>query len=139
LEFATNKYGIDHLGPKAIERISGKAWDQLRLNFLMVCGQLLGVSPDCYGELTTTYVKFTIGNTHLSRVYAAIWVKNSKSFTVGLALPDECKHPMFTEALKGMSYKGLTKYITIMPEDMIPDQCSEWAEIAYKGILGELG
>lgn len=132
LEFATNKYGIEQLGPKAIAKISGKAWDELRLNFLTVCGLLLDVSPDAYGELTTTYVKFTIGTTHVSRVYAAMWVKSSKSFTVGLALPDDYKHPMFTEALKGMLYKGLTKYITITSEDTIPDECGEWAEMAYK-------
>ncbi len=138
LEFATNKYGIDQLGPKAIARISGKAWDELRLNFLVVCGMLLDVSPDAFGELTTTYVKFTLGNTHLSRVYAAIWVKNSKSFTVGFALPDDCIHPMFTDALKGMSYKWLTKYVTITSDDTIPEQFSDWAEIAYKLRLSEL-
>ena len=138
LEFATNKFGIDQLGPKAIAKISGKAWDELRLNFLVVCGMLLEVSPDAYGELSSTYVKFTIGNTHISRVYAAIWVKNSKSFTVGLALPDEFKHPIFTDALKGMSYKGLTKYITITSEDSIPGEFCDWAEIAYKLRLSEL-
>ena len=138
LEFATNKFGIDQLGPKAIAKISGKAWDELRLNFLVLCGMLLEVSPDAYGELSSTYVKFTIGNTHISRVYAAIWVKNSKSFTVGLALPDERKHPMFTDALKGMSYKGLTKYITFTSEHLIPEEFGEWAEIAYKLRLSEL-
>ena len=138
LEFATNKFGIDQLGPKAIAKISGKAWDELRLNFLVLCGMLLEVSPDAYGELSSTYVKFTIGNTHICRVYAAMWVKNSKSFTVGLALPDECKHPIFTDALKGMSYKGLTKYITITSEDSIPGEFGEWAEIAYKLRLSEL-
>ncbi len=138
LELATKKFGIDQLGPKAVAKISGKAWDELRLNFLDVCGMLLDVSPDAYGELTTTYLKFTIGNNHISRVYAAVWVKNSKSFTVGLALPDECKHPMFTDALKGMSYKGITKYVTITAEDSIPEECGEWAEIAYKLRLSEL-
>ena len=138
LEFATNKFGIDQLGPKAIAKISGKAWDELRMNFLVVCGTLLEVSPDAYGELTTTYVKFTIGSSHISRVYAAIWVKNSKSFTVGLALPDDCKHPVFTDALKGMSYKGLTKYVTITSEDTIPEPFSDWAEIAYKLRLSDL-
>jgi len=138
LELATIKFETGQLGPKAIQKISGKAWDQLRLNFLVVCGHLLDVSPNTHGELTTSYVKFTIGNSHLSRVYAALWVKNSRSFTVGLALPDECKHPLFTDALKGMSYKGLTKYVTITPEDTIPDPCSQWAELAYKLILGEL-
>lgn len=132
MELSTNNHGIDQLGPKAIAKISGKAWDELRLNFLAVCGELLEVSPDAYGELTTTYLKFTIGKTHVSRVYAAMWVKNSKSFTVGLALPDDCMHPMFTDALKGMSYKGLTKYITITSEDSIPEEFGEWAEIAYK-------
>ena len=138
LEFATNKFGIDQLGPKAIAKISGKAWDELRLNFLVVSGMLLDVSPDAFGELTTTYVKFTMGNTHISRVYAAMCVKNSKSFTVGFALPDDCKHPIFTDALKGMSYKGLTKYVTITSEDTIPEQFSDWAEIAYKLRLSEL-
>ena len=138
LEFATNKFGIDQLGPKAVAKISGKAWDELRLNFLVVCGMLLDVSPDAYGELTTTYVKFTIGNMPVSRVYAAMWVKNSKSFTVGFALPEESKHPMFTDALKGMAYKWLTKYVTITSEDTIPEQCSEWAEMAYKLRLSEL-
>ena len=138
LEFATNKFGINQLGPKAIAKISGKAWDELRLNFLVVCGMLLDVSPDAYGELTSTYLKFTIGKTHISRVYAAMWVKNSKSFTVGFAIPDECTHPMFTDALKGMSYKGLTKYVTITSEDTIPEQFGEWADIAYKRRLSEL-
>ena len=139
LELSTNNLGIDQLGPKAIAKISGKAWDELRLNFLVVCGMLLEVSLDAYGELTTTYLKFTIGNSHISRVYAAVWVKSSKSFTVGFALPDECMHPMFTDALKGMSYKGLTKYITITSEDSIPGEFSDWAEIAYKLRLSELG
>jgi len=138
LEFATNKFGIDQLGPKAIAKISGKAWDELRLNLLIVCGLLLDVSPDAYGELTTTYVKFTIANKHISRVYAAMFVKNSKSFTVGFALPDDCKHPMFTDALKGMTYKGLTKYVTITSQDSIPEECGEWAKIAYELRLSEL-
>ncbi len=138
MEFATNKFGIDQLGPKAIAKISGKAWDELRLNFLVVCGLLLDVSPDAYGELTTTCVKFTIGNTHISRVYAAIFVKNSKSFTIGFALPEHCAHPLFTNALKGMFYKGLTKYVTITSGDTIPEQFSDWAEIAYKMRLSEL-
>lgn len=138
MEFAKNKFGIDQLGPKAIAKISGKAWDELRSNFLVVCGMLLDVSQDAFGELTTTYLKFTIGNTHISRVYAAIWIKNSKSFTLGLALPDDCKHPIFTDALKGMTYKGLTKYVTITSMDTIPEQCREWAGIAYKLRLSEL-
>ncbi len=138
LEFATNKFRIEQLGPKAVAKISGKAWDQLRLNFLIVCGMLLDVSPDTYGELTTNYVKFTIGKVHLIRVYAAMWVKNSKSLTVGLALPDDCNDPMFTEALEGMSCKGLTKYATITTEDNIPEHFRDWADIAYKLILSEM-
>lgn len=101
LEFTINKLEIHQLGPKAIAKISGKAWDELRFNLLIVCGLLLDVSPDAFGELTTTYAKFTIGNTHTSRVYASMWVKNSKSFTVGFALPDDRKHPLFTDAPKG--------------------------------------
>jgi hypothetical protein len=132
------RIGIDQLGPKAIAKISGKAWDDLRLNFLIACGMLLDVSPEANGELTTTYVKFTVGKTHISRVYAAMWVKNSKSFTVGFALPEDCKHPLFTDALKGMSYKWLTKYVTFRSEDTIPEECGEWAKIAYKLRLSEL-
>jgi hypothetical protein len=137
LGFATNKFGIEQLGPKAVAKISGNAWEPLRLNFLIACGLLLELSPETYGELTTSYVKFTIGNTHVSRVYAALWIKNSKSFTVGFALPHDCENPMFIKAPKGMSYKGLTKYVSITPEDTISEQFSTWAKIAYKLILSE--
>ena len=122
---------MGQLGARAIEKVSGPAWDRLRDKFMSISDKLLAVSPNTCGELTTIYVKFTLTKEPSSPVFAAVWLKNSKSLTVGFSLPDGNDDPLLTPPPAGMRYKGLTRYCTITPDGDIPDKFGEWADIAF--------
>ena len=123
---------MGQLGSRAIDRISGRAWEGLREKFLTISHHILGVSPDTFAELTTIYVKFTLTSQNTSPVYAAVWLKNSRSLTCGFSLPEDFNDAALGPPPEGMKYKGLTRYFTITPEDEIPAKCGEWSEIAYR-------
>src|SRR5262245_51446987 len=123
------------LETRAMERVSGPAWDGLRDKFLAISHHLLAASPESFAELTTIYVKFTITKEPTSPVSAAIWLKNSKSLTVGLALPDEFQHALLRPPPQEMKYKGLTSYFTITPEDDVPEELQAWSMLTYRNVL----
>jgi hypothetical protein len=125
------------LSQKAIDKVSGPAWDQLREKFFTVSDQLLSVAPDSKGELTTIYVKFSIAGKPSSPVYAVVWVKTSKALTVGLALPEGYQDDELGPPPQGMRYKGLTKYFTITPADEVPGRLRELADVAYRHVVSQ--
>jgi len=122
---------MGNLDPRAVERVSGNAWDDLRDLFNGVSDALLGVSDSACGELTTIYVKYKPSPNPSAPVYAVVWVKSSKQMIVGLALPEGTTHSALGKAPQGTKYKGLTKYLMIRPGDTIPDEFPEWARIAF--------
>src|SRR6476660_2599150 len=118
---------MGQLGEKVIEKISSPAWDRLRDKFIAISHQVLSVSPETFCELTTIYAKFTLTSIPSSPVYAAVWLKSSKSLTFGFSLPDDFDDVSLTPPPQGMKYKGLTRYFTITPNDEIPSNCGSWA------------
>lgn len=122
----------ERLSEDAINRISGPAWQPLRQAFFDVSAILLGVAPDTVGVLTTIYVKFQLTSAAASNVFAVVWLKNSKQFVVGLALPEHIESPHLGSAPSGTKYKGITKYFTIRPGEPCPEELREWAKIAYE-------
>lgn len=120
------------LSQRAIAKVSGPAWEQLRGQFLQTARLLLAVSPDADSELLTTYVKFTIASEASSRVFAAVWLKSSKQLIVGLALPEEYDAAGLGPALPSTMYRGLTKYFVVERGNAVPKGLAEWARLAYQ-------
>jgi hypothetical protein len=127
---------MGHLSQKIIEKIQGPSWEKLREKFVKLCDIILDVSPKAVGELTTVYVKFTPVPGPNIPVYAVAWLKNSRKWIVGLALPEEVDSPYFV--LPPKRYAGLTKYFYITPDDSIPPDLSKWAKMAHKNISSKL-
>lgn len=126
---------MGRLSSDVAAKINGRAWDGLREKFLEMCEIIADTSPDAVGELTTVYVKFTIDSTEDSSVYAVAWLKNSRKWIVGLALPESFEDPIFVDPPK--RYVGLTKYFYVEPDDPIPTLLTQWTADAYKNIVAE--
>ena len=124
---------IERLDEKAVQRVSGPAWEALRAVFFDASRVLLAVSPAATSELTTIYVKFCVSAAKKD-VYAVVWLKNSKQIIVGLALPEEVDSPLLGPPPQGTQYKGLTKYLTIRPGGAIPDALADWARFAFTSV-----
>jgi hypothetical protein len=129
----------ERLSEDAIKKVSGPAWEPLRQVFLDLSDILLGVSPDTIGVLTTIYVKFQVTSAAGSSVFAVVWLKNSKQLVVGLALPDNIESPLLGPAPPGTKYKGITKYLVVLPGEAWPEELRQWAEVAYQHALTEAG
>jgi hypothetical protein len=125
----------ERLSPDAIKRVSGPAWESLRPLFFGISDVLLNVNKDCVGVLTTIYVKYQVSAAHSSPVFGVAWVKSSSQLVLGLALSDEFKSPLLAPPPKGMTYKGLTKYLTLKPGDSLPSELSGWAAAAYRRVV----
>ena len=125
---------MERLDPMVSKRITGPSWDGIRESFLHTSNLLLSVSPDAATELTTIYVKYKIHSHAIAPVYAVVWIKSSKQFTVGLALPSEWEDEALGRAPQGTSYKGLTKYFTIRCGERAPSQLATWAQTAYNTV-----
>jgi hypothetical protein len=123
------------LSQRIIAKVSGRAWEQIRGQFMQMARLLLAVSPDADSELMTTYVKFTINAAPQSHVFAAIWLKSSKQLIVGLALPEEYESVELGPALPGTRYKGLTKYFVVESGGVVPRSFAEWTKSAYQNVL----
>lgn len=122
---------MGQLTQTALNKIAGATWDSLRDKFLELSGCLLDVAPAATGELTTIYIKFTVNAGPTSPVYAVVWVKNSKKWIVGMALPDDVTSPELGPAPPQKKYTGLTKYFTVTPEDPLPPHLRKWSQLAY--------
>ena len=126
---------MGELSQRIIAKVSGPAWDQIRGQFMQIARSLLAVAPRADSELFTTYVKFTVQTAPESRVFAAIWLKNSKRLIVGLSLPEEYEAEELGPALPGTMYKGFHKYFVVERGSAVPKGLAEWAAIAYQTAL----
>ncbi len=124
------------LGERAKKYVSGPAWEPLRGAFFSICNAFLAVDPAARGDLTTIYVKFSIRTASGEQVYAVVWLRTSRQLVLGLALPEEVESPVLASAPKGCKYKGLTKYLTIRPDDALPVELGVWAKQAYERVRG---
>lgn len=125
----------ERLSPDAIKRVSGPAWESLRPLFFEISDVLLNVNKDCVGVLTTIYVKYQVSAAPSSPVFGVAWVKSSTQVVLGLALSDGFESPRLSSPPKGMTYKGLTKYLTLKPGDSLPSELSGWAAAAYGSVV----
>ncbi len=122
---------LERLDANAIQRVSGPSWASLREPFFVMSDVLLNVSKEAVAILTTIYVKYQVTSQPTSDVFAVAWLKSSKNIVLGLALPDDADDPMLGSPPKGMTYKGITKYLVIGPGEPIPEQLENWAITAY--------
>lgn len=120
----------DRLDEKALQRVSGPAWEVLRPVFVQASRSLLSAAPETTSELTTIYVKFCTSSSRMI-VFAVIWLKTSKELVVGLSLPEEYQCPELGPGPSGTKYKGLTKYLTIPAGKGLPARFDEWAQLAF--------
>ncbi len=123
------------LSPDAIKRVSGPAWEALRPLFFEVSDVLLNVNNDCAGVLTTIYVKYQVSPAPSSPVFGVAWLKTSTQLVLGLALSEHVESSLLGPPPKGMTYKGLTKYVTLKPGDTLPMELSAWAAAAYVSVV----
>ncbi len=121
----------ERLDPRACERVKGSAWDGIRSQFLELSKILLDVAPSTVSELTTIYVKYLPMRNAEAKPFAVVWLKNSKQMTVGLALPISAQSHGVGPPPLGMSYAGLTGYVTISAGESLPDELSELARLAF--------
>jgi hypothetical protein len=128
---------MGQLSQDVINKVAGAAWDSVREKFLRMTETLLNVAPDAQADMTTIYVKFTVTAENLSPVYAVAWIKNSKRWVTGLALPGDFEDPRLGPAPPQKKYTGLTKYFTVTPEDNLPEDLSEWAKLAHQRVVAE--
>jgi hypothetical protein len=130
---------MERLDQAAIDRVSGRAWDGVREQFLAISGALLDVNGEAGSELTTIYVKFTVGTVAGSPVFAVVWIKSSRKVIVGLSLPESVESNELGPALPGTTYQGLTKYFSVAPGEAVPAQLPEWATLAYQNVVNAGG
>lgn len=121
---------MERLSDDVKQKIAGAAWDGLREKFYDACNRILNASPSATGELTTVYIKFAVSAEPNAPVYAVIWLKNSRKWIIGLALPDDVNAGEFVDPPK--RYAGLTKYFYITPEDPVPSSLDAWAVRAWE-------
>lgn len=122
---------MERLDTRAVDRISGPAWEALRPTFNFIHSALVSVSPTVRGDLTTIYIKYTAPETGNSP-FAVIWVKKSSELVVGLAFPRDDVPPEFTGPPAGCMYAGLTGYLKLTPQSSVPTSIAEWARVAFQ-------
>lgn len=122
---------IDRLDPKAVQKISGPAWEPMRALFETVNDTLLDTAPSATGQLTTIYVKYSSPETS-GNPYGVVWIKKATEIVVGLSLPDDVKHRRLVDAPKGHKYAGLTKYLILDEDNGVPITFEKWAIAAYR-------
>src|SRR5262249_42818521 len=122
---------VKRLDSRAVERVSGPAWEGLRDSFFSVSQTLLNVSAEAESELTTIYVKFRTKAGPLGKVFAVVWLKKSAELVVGLALPDGVQDDFLTQAPPAHKYPGLNAYFRIRPGEALPSPIKSWAKAAF--------
>lgn len=120
-----------------LKRIEGPVWEGIRDKFLGMVELLFDPSPETHLSLSTVYIVFCTDASEEAPPYAVVWMKNSKKWVVGLALPEEEESPWFVPKPKGKGYRGVTKYIEITPYDEIPEEFEGWAKAAYENALNQ--
>lgn len=122
------------LDPRIIDRIRGPAWSAIRDKFIQLCESVLAVSTNTRAELTTIYVKFCVVDEPTAPVYAVAWLKTAKNVVIGFALPETVSDASLTVAPAGMTYKGITKYWRLLPDEPLSPEVSNWAQIAFEAV-----
>ena len=125
---------MERLDPRASKRVSGPSWAKVRPQFERINEALLGVSPETQGMLTTVYVKYA-PDPH-QQPFAVLWVRKSTELILGLSLPEAFESPLLGESPVGCKYAGLTWYLTVLPEDDVPDEIDDWAKLAHAHAQG---
>jgi hypothetical protein len=125
-----SRVSFDRLDPRAVEKVSGPAWQAMRSAFFRLNEALLAVSPTARAELTTIYVKYAGPETR-NQPYAVVWIKKASELTVGIALPPSVQSPHFVEAPPKCKYAGLTQYLVLTAEIPVPDEIDAWAQKAH--------
>ena len=125
--------GMKRLDERAIKRLSGPSWTGLRRQFEKVHEALTSVSPSARGELTTIYVKYVADETR-DQPFAVVWLKKSTELVVGLALPDGYELSALGPPLPGYKYAGLTAFLRITSQDIVPPQLAQSAHDAHENV-----
>ena len=126
---------MGELSERAAEYVGGPAWEPLRDKYFKICDKFLAMDANSKGELTTIYVKLSVFMNGGEQVFAVIWLRSSKQLLVGMALPETTTSRLLTAAPKGCTYKGLTKYLTIFPDDPLPLELDIWAKQSYENVV----
>jgi hypothetical protein len=126
---------MNNLDPRITDRIRGPAWSEIRDKFIDLSERVLAVSPRARAELTTIYVKFAIDTDPTAPVYAVAWLKSAKNVVIGFALPEATDDAALISAPTGMMYKGITKYLRVLPDAPLPDAVTEWARVSFADIV----
>ena len=120
----------ERLDPKAVKRLSGPAWNDVRPAFLRINDALLSASPKVSGTLTTIYIKYSSPETN-DQPFSVVWVKKASEIIVGLSLPDDTDYPSLVTAPKGCKYAGITRYLVVKSKEDVPLVFDEWVDVAY--------
>ena len=121
----------DRLDQRAIEKISGPRWNELRPAFEQISDTLLNVSKSVTGELIKIYIKYASPETN-GQPFGVVWVKKASELIIGLSLPENVTHDKLVESPRGCKYAGLTKYIIIDVQNEVPTEFNEWVLSAFK-------
>jgi hypothetical protein len=122
------------LDSRALKRISGPAWDDIRPLFLDLSTLLLAASPKARATLTTIYVKYELQRGEDWRVFAVAWLRKSTEIVVGLSLPETTKSPEFHATPKGCFYMRLSKYFTLKKNTRLPKELAAWASMSAEHV-----
>lgn len=128
---------LESLDERGQKRLSGKAWHDIRPVVDQVHRALTEVSDEVSGELTTIYIKYTSANT-CGNPFAILWVKKSTEIILGLAMPEPIPVELSAAPAKNMIYNGITGYLKMAKDDLVPAELSEWAIAAYKNTIASL-
>jgi hypothetical protein len=125
---------MNNFDQRITDRIRGPAWAAIRDRVVQLCDTVLGVAPNTRAELTTIYVKFSVADEPTAPVYAVAWLKTAKNVVIGFALPEAVNDPSLTVAPTGMTYKGITKYWRLSPEEALSADISNWARTSFEAV-----
>ena len=126
------------LDPRAIERISGKAWDGVRSHFASIHEAIIAASPSARGALTTIYIKYTSDETG-QNPFAVLWVKSSAELVLGISLPDTASLPQSLLARSTPNYKNMTAFLRFTAADSVPNKLAGWLAESHKRIAALSG
>ncbi len=122
---------MERLDIRAIERISGPSWDHIRSLFGCIHRALIDTDGCVGGTLTTIYVKYGLSNNN-SSPFAVVWLKKSNEIIVGLSLPPEVELEGLSDPIPGYKYSGLTRYIRLNADSILPIDFSTWVGLAFQ-------
>ena len=124
---------MEQLDPRAEQKLSGPAWEKVRLQIETIHNALTAVSPTARGELMAIYIKYVSEETK-GQPFAVLWIKTSKQLVLGLALPEPFDSGELEQAPERHTYAGVTGYLTLKPGELVPSDVPRWARMAYENV-----